>query len=83
MSGSLKNAYDLRAALDAVIANNEPYSLKQLAVNGDDLHKLGMWPGPHMGEMLRDLLDEVVDGTLPNEKPALLEVARKSLEWSS
>lgn len=83
VSGSLKNAYDLRAALDDVVRNDEPYSLKQLAVNGDDLRKLGMWPGPRMGEMLRDLLDEVVDGTVPNEKTALLEVARKSLEWSS
>jgi tRNA nucleotidyltransferase (CCA-adding enzyme) len=81
--GSLQQARDLRSALDAVIQNDEPFRLDQLAINGRDLQKLGMWPGPRLGETLRDLLDEVVDGTVPNERRALLAVARKSMEWSS
>ena len=81
--GSLQSAFDLRCALDGVIDKNEPYRLDQLAIDGRDLQKLGMWPGPRLGETLRDLLDEVVDGPVPNDRRALLEVARKSMEWSS
>jgi tRNA nucleotidyltransferase (CCA-adding enzyme) len=80
---SLKAAREMRTVLDQIIERDEPFSLKQLAVSGDDLRRIGMWPGPHMGEMLSDLLDAVVDGTLPNEREALLEAARKSMEWSS
>lgn len=83
VKGSLQNAFNLRRALDAVIAANEPYRLDQLAINGRDLQKLGMFPGPRLGQTLRDLLDEVIDGTVPNDRRALLKVARKSMEWSS
>lgn len=80
---SLKIAADMRTVLDEIIENKEPYSLDQLAISGDDLRKIGMWPGPRMGQTLSDLLDAVIDGTVSNERRALLDVARKSMEWSS
>ena len=50
-------------------------SLKQLAVTGGDLLALGMPQGKAIGEMLNRLLECVMEGSLPNEKAALLEKA--------
>ena len=57
----------LREILDA----DACFSLKQLAVNGDDLLALGL-QGKAVGETLNFLLEQVIDGKLPNEKVALL-----------
>ena len=47
------------------------FSLKQLAVNGDDLLALGL-RGKAVGNALNALLEQVIDGKVPNEKAALL-----------
>lgn len=60
--------------LNTLLAENACFSLKQLAVNGNDLIKAGL-SGPQIGQALDDLLNAVVDGTLPNEKSALLQAA--------
>lgn len=61
------------------IAREKPcLDLKGLAVNGGDLKEM-MEPSPKMGEILGELLSEVVDGTLENEKSALLARARELL----
>ncbi len=61
------------------IAEEKPcLDLKALAVNGGDLREI-MEPSPRMGEILGELLNEVVDGTLENDKAALLERAREFL----
>lgn len=61
--------------LDALLARDACFSLKQLAVNGRDLLALGLC-GPEIGAALDRLLSAVVDGELPNEKSALLSAAR-------
>lgn len=59
------------------IARERPcLDLKGLAVNGGDLREI-MEPSPVMGEILGQLLAEVVDGVLENEKPALMKRARE------
>ena len=52
-------------------------SLKDLAVNGADLIKLGYAPGPALGAALNGLLARVVDGSLENRREALLAEAEK------
>ena len=47
------------------------FSLKQLAVNGNDLMELGL-QGKAVGEMLNHLLEQVIDGNLSNDKNVLL-----------
>lgn len=47
------------------------FSLKQLAVNGNDLMKLGL-RGKAVGETLDFLLKQVIDGNLPNDREILL-----------
>jgi len=51
-------------------------SLKDLAINGNDLIELGVQPGPQLGEYLNRLFEMVLDETVPNEKEALLEQAK-------
>ena len=44
-----------------------------LAVKGKELLEAGLYrPGPEMGRALKELLEQVLEGALPNEKNALL-----------
>ena len=58
-------------ALDALLASRPCFTLKDLAVNGRDAVAAGL-EGPAVGEALRSLLDDVMDGRLPNERESLL-----------
>lgn len=62
-----------------IIAKEECFSLRDLAVKGADLIEKGIEPGPKMGTVLDALLEEVIDEKLPNEKEALLEFAMQNL----
>ena len=57
--------------LQEILDADACFSLKQLAMNGDDLLALGL-RGKAVGETLNFLLEQVIDGKLPNEKGALL-----------
>ena len=69
----------VEALLEEILAEEACFSLKDLAVNGQDLIKLGFQPGPKMGACLNYLLEQVMDEKLPNEKAALLTVAKDML----
>ena len=62
--------------LDAILREDACFSLRQLAVNGRDLLALG-FRGPAIGTALDFLLNEVVEGRLPNERQALLQAVRE------
>jgi tRNA nucleotidyltransferase (CCA-adding enzyme) len=68
-----------RDVLDMIIADNQAFSLKDLAVNGNDLIGAGFAPGKELGGVLQALLGQVIDETLPNEKTALIKAALKLL----
>ena len=53
-------------------------SLRQLAVNGDDLTQIGVPKGKTVGVMLEKLLMQVIDGKFPNEREALLNWVEKN-----
>ena len=61
--------------LDAILAEDACFSLRQLAVNGRDMLALGL-RGREIGGALDFLLNEVVEGRLPNEREALLAAVR-------
>ena len=69
----------LRTLTSEVLQENACFSLKDLAVDGNDLVALGFVPGKAIGQCLTSLLNQVVEETLPNEKEALLAAARKML----
>ena len=52
------------------------FSIKDLAVNGNDLLELGFAPGPSLGECLTQLLRLVQEDAIPNEKSPLLQQAK-------
>jgi tRNA nucleotidyltransferase (CCA-adding enzyme) len=64
------------AMMREILAGKECFSLRDLAVNGDDLTALGL-RGKAVGAALRALLDAVMDGALPNERGALLGEAER------
>lgn len=59
-----------------ILAAEECFSLKNLAVNGNDLLALG-FKGKAIGDTLNLLLGQVLDEKLPNEKNILLEYVKK------
>ncbi len=71
-----------REALQKALEINEQrpcLTLKELAVSGKELKSI-MPPSPKMGEILRRLLNEVIEDKLPNEKSALLKRAEEMLD---
>ncbi len=68
---------ELETMAQAVIAQGQCFSLKDLAVNGQDVMATGVAPGPAVGQALAGLLDAVIAGDLPNDRAALLEALTK------
>lgn len=66
------------AIMDALLAWDACFSLRQLAVNGHDMAALGL-TGREIGQMLQTLLDAVLDGALENDRAALLARAEKEI----
>ena len=69
---------ETESILDEIFAKDECFSLKQLAVDGHDMIKLG-FSGGGIGQELSRLLSLVVDGKLENDKDTLLKEAEKDL----
>ena len=67
------------SALDALLAEQPCFTLKDLAVNGNDLKALGL-RGPALGDALQQLLEAVMDGRVPNEKVALNDFVTKFIK---
>ena len=66
----------LRRLVQEVRAEDSCLSLRDLAVNGNDLMTLG-YTGKSIGDCLSRLLEAVLDERLPNERKALLAEAQK------
>ena len=72
--------YEARiAALDALLAKQPCFTLKDLAVNGNDLIALGL-KGKKIGETLQWLLEQVMDGKAENRKDALIDLIQGTTE---
>jgi len=68
--------------LGKVIAGTECFSIRQLAVSGDDLIALG-FGGTELGLVLSSLLEHVLESPLDNEKAFLIDMARRKKSASS
>src|SRR5215468_4166326 len=67
---------DLRQCLRMAIDQKTPLSLKELAVNGNDLQRLGIPAGPRLGQILQTLLGHVLDDPMQNTPARLLALAQ-------
>lgn len=66
--------------LKEIIDTNQCYSLKTLAITGQDIIDLGVPKGKNIGRILNKILDEVIEGKLQNEKNGLLNYIYVNLE---
>ena len=57
--------------LEDVLDEPPAYSVSDLQLSGRDLIQLGLKPGPAIGNILKTLLEEVQNETLPNTREAL------------
>ncbi len=74
----LADLSEISALLEQVMKEQACFSLKDLAVNGHDLLAIGIPAGKQIGEWLAWLLEQVIDGVLPNEREYLLDAIRKN-----
>ncbi len=65
----------METGLEQVIREGQCFARKDLEVDGRALMGIGIPTGPELGRILKELFAEVVDGTLENEREALLERA--------
>lgn len=64
-----------RKRIDAILLQKTAFSIKDLAVNGNDLALIGVPRGPVMGKILGELLETVLDDPAQNEREILLKIA--------
>lgn len=72
MPDKLKRLDQADEVIRELLEQKSCFSLKDLAVKGSDLLALGCPKGPAVGRELNWLLEQVLDGTCPNERSALL-----------
>lgn len=61
--------------LDQAIKEQLCFSYSSMDINGKDLIDLGIPPGVRLGSIKKQLLNEIIEGTLKNEKTSLLQRA--------
>ena len=66
----------MQALAAQILEEQQAFSLKDLAIHGDDLRAIGIPPGPAMGRLLNRLLDDVINDRLPNDRETLLAAAK-------
>lgn len=65
--------YQARKILDRVIKERQCFSLKDLAIRGQDIIRAGVPQGPRVGEILKEILNRVVDGELENNHALIMD----------
>lgn len=56
------------------------FTMKQMAINGNDVMNLGVEPGPKVGEILNHLLNKVIEEEVENDHAILIEEAERYLK---
>ena len=67
----------LKIAYYEICNNNEPISIKDLVVNGNDMIALGITKGKDIGETLKYLLGKVLEDPANNDRKILLNFAEQ------
>lgn len=69
---------EVKALHDYILANEECFTLKDLAINGRDIiDDLGITEGREIGRLLDIALDNVLDGKYANDKDVLLRLLKE------
>ena len=77
----IDNIIHMRELYQEAVINDDPVTLRQLAVTGKDLIAIGMKADRHLGETLNKLLELVIDHPEMNDKDTLCEYVRANFNF--
>jgi hypothetical protein len=78
VEGEAARTRALWTALRGQLRARPPLSVAELALDGRDLIRLGLEPGPHFKEILGRLLDHVLEDPARNDPDRLAELVREN-----
>jgi len=73
--GGVQGVLKLKKRIIEELEKKPPFGPKDLAINGHDLMEIGVKPGPKMGNIIKRLVEVVLDDPVLNTKEKLLELA--------
>lgn len=76
----LKKVEVIERLLEEVLQEDECFSMRSLAINGNDLINIGYKSGKELGHTLNVLLQMVIDDEILNEKEELLKIATSMMQ---
>jgi len=74
------NLVQIEVLLNEIIADNQCFSKKDLAINGSDLIKLGFKEGKIVGRLINVLVDMVIESPELNDRERLIKIAEDELK---
>lgn len=75
----LKEIDTIETIFNEALSENACTTLKDLNISGKDLIAIGILPGIEIGEILNQLLEDVINEILPNEKNSLLTAVQNHI----
>ncbi|HCX03551.1 MAG TPA: CCA tRNA nucleotidyltransferase [Clostridiales bacterium] len=77
---SIDKVYNLQKKCKEIFEKQEPLSIKDLKINGNDIIKTGVKEGKKVGEVLQYLLEKVLENPALNNRKDLLEITKNYLD---
>jgi tRNA nucleotidyltransferase (CCA-adding enzyme) len=77
---SIDKVYNLQKKCKEILEKQEPLSIKDLKINGNDIIKTGVKEGKKVGEVLQYLLEKVLENPALNNRKDLLEITKNYLD---
>ena len=74
------NLMEMTRLILELLENESCFSVRELPVKGGDVMALGVPAGPQVGQLLERLLNDVLDGSCPPEREALLERLKQFID---
>lgn len=74
------NLMEMTRLIRELLEKEHCFSVRELPVKGGDVMALGVPAGPQVGQILERLLEDVLDGTCPPEREALLDRLKQYLK---
>jgi tRNA nucleotidyltransferase (CCA-adding enzyme) len=79
----LETINEVEKIFEEIKKSGPALSVKDLEIDGNDLIKLGLSPGPQIGNILNKLLEAVINDPSKNRKETLIELAKQLINGHS